>query len=67
MRALLGLMRENGAGLQGNLANWQDLLQRATSSLKILDPGLGNQELVQSVAAELAKVTAFMTENSQRQ
>ena len=67
MRALLGLMRENGAGLQGNLANWQDLLQRATSSLKILDPELGNQELVQSVAAELAKVTAFMTENSQRQ
>jgi len=67
VRALLGLMRENGAGLQGNLANWQDLLQRATSSLKILDPELGKQELVQAVAAELAKVTAFMTENSQRQ
>ena len=67
MRALLDLMRENGAAVQANLAHCRDLLQRATSSLTILDPELGGEELVKSVAAELVKVTALMAESSHRQ
>ena len=67
MRALLDLVRENGASVQDTLVRCQGLLRRATSCLKILDPELGNQELVKSVAAELAKVRALMADNSQRQ
>ena len=67
MRALLDLMRENGASVQANLAHCQNLLQHATFCLKILDPELGEEELVKSVAAELAKVAALIAENSQRQ
>ena len=70
MRALLDLMRENGPSVQQNPAHCQDLLQRATSFppfLKILDPELGEEELVKSVAAELAKLATVIAENSQRQ
>ena len=67
MRALLELLRENGASVQANLARCRDLLQRATSSLTILDPELGREELVKSVAAELAKLATLIAENSQRQ
>ena len=66
MRALLDLMHENGTSVQEMLAACQDLLEFATSCLQILDPELGEQELVKSVA-ELAKVTALTAENSQRQ
>ena len=66
MRALLDLVRENGASVQENLMLCQDLLEYATSCLNILNPELGEQELVKSVAAELAKVTALIAENSQR-
>ena len=67
MRALLDLVRENGASVQANLAHCRDMLQRATSSLTILDLELGGEELVKSVAAELAKVTALIAQTSQRQ
>ena len=67
MRALLGLMRENRAEVQANLVQCQDLLQRASLNLKILDPELGGEELIKSVASELAKLTALIAENSQRQ
>jgi len=67
VRALLDLMRENVASVQDNLAHCQYLLQKASSHLTILDLELGEEELINSVAAELAKVRAFMTENSQRQ
>ena len=67
MRALLDLIRENGVDVQVNLVFCRDLLQQADSDLKILDPELGEKELVKSVAAELAKVTALVAENSQRQ
>ena len=60
-------MRENGAGVQENLVACQDLLQQASKHLTILDPELGEEELVKSVAAELAKLTALTAENSQRQ
>ena len=67
MRALLDLVRENGAAVQENLVACQDLLQQASKHLTILDPELGEEELVKSVASELAKLTALMAENSKRQ
>jgi hypothetical protein len=67
VRALLDLVRENGAGVQANLLHVQDLLRGASKHLTILDPELGEQELVKFAAAELAKLTAFMAENSKRQ
>ena len=67
MRALLDLMRENGASVQDNLVSCEQMLRRASEYLTILDPELGEEELVKSVAAELAKVTALLAENSQRQ
>jgi len=60
-------VRKNGAAVQDNLAQCKHLLEHATSCLEILDPELGEEELVKSVAAELARVTAFMADNSQRQ
>ena len=64
MRALLDLMRENGASVQNKLVPCQELLQEAMQHLQILDPGVGKEELVKSVAAELAKVTALIARSS---
>ena len=67
MRALLDLMRENGALVQGSLVYCSYLLRQASTHLTILDPEVGEEELVTSVASELAKVKALIAENSQRQ
>ena len=67
MRALLDLMRENGAAVQDDLVPCKYLLQQASGNLKILGPELGEEELVKSMAAELAKVTALIARRSQRQ
>ena len=67
MRALLDLVRENGADVQANLVYTQSLLQRASKHFQILDPELGEEELVKFVAAELARLTVLIAENSQRQ
>ena len=67
VRALLDLVRENGASVRENLMRYHIFLERVTSRLNILDPELGVQELVKSAAAELAKVTALIAENRQRQ
>ena len=67
MRALLDLVRENGASLQANLVSCEYLLQQASKNLTILDPELGDEELVISVTAELAKMTALIAKNSKRQ
>ena len=67
MRALLDLMRENGASVQADLLHCQNLLQRASKHFQILDPELGEEELVKFVAAEMAKLTALIAEKSQRQ
>ena len=64
---MLDHVRENGAEVQANLVPCQGLLQEASKHLQILDPEVGEEELVKSVAAELAKVAARMTEESQRQ
>jgi len=65
--ALLDLMRENGASVQENRVRCKHLLQQASNNLTILNPELGEEELVKSVAAELAKVTASISRSSQRQ
>jgi hypothetical protein len=56
MRALLDLMRENKAAVQASVLACQELLRAACSQLKILDPKLGVQELIESVAAEQANL-----------
>jgi len=67
VRTLLDLIRENGASVPANLVKRHNLLQRASKHFTILDPELGEQELVKCVAAEMAKVTALIAENSKRQ
>ena len=50
MRALLDLMRENGAAVEGVAASGQALLEQAKSELKVLDPEVGDAGLIKSVA-----------------
>ena len=56
MRALLDLLRENEAEVQAIRCNCKHLLQMASSQLKILDPRLGEEKLIKSVAVEFSKV-----------
>jgi hypothetical protein len=59
VRALLNLMRENEASVQKLAAGCQQVLTHASSSLNILDPEIGEEELIQAVAAELARLRAL--------
>ena len=56
MRALLDLMRDDESGVQTLAAGCAAVLQSATNILDILDPEVGEEELIQAVAAALAKV-----------
>ena len=56
MRALLILMRENDAAMQDLSDRCHKLLRAACKNLKILDPELGEQELIELVAAKMAKL-----------
>ena len=56
MRALLDLIRENEAGVQKWAAACAAVLERARQHLTILDPGVGEEELILAVAAALAKL-----------
>ena len=56
MRALLDLLRENEAEVKTMLHCYQVILREASRHLKILDPEHGEEELIKSVAAELAKL-----------
>ena len=58
MRALLDLMRENEANVQVWAAACKELLQQALRHLEILDPEVGEEELIKAVAAEVAKLRA---------
>jgi hypothetical protein len=64
---MLDLMRENGAAVQDNLVPCECLLRQASENLKILQSELGEEELVKSVASELAKLTALKARSIQRQ
>ena len=64
---MLNLLHENEAVGQQDLLNCKHVLEQASKDLTLLDPELGEEELIKSVAAELAKVTARMAENRERQ
>jgi hypothetical protein len=57
VRALLDLMRGNEATVQGEAGGCPSLLGEASAHLKILDPEHGEKELIELVAAELAKLS----------
>ena len=57
MRALLDLVRENETRVQDISGSCQDLLRLAASNLTILDPEHGEEELIELVAAALAKLS----------
>ena len=59
MRALLDLLRENEAAVNTMLRLCRSVLQYVSAHLKILDPKHGEEELVKSVAAELAKLMSL--------
>ena len=58
MRALLDLMRENEAGVQ-MLAAACALVLAASQRLTILDPEVGEEELIKAVAVALARLRAL--------
>ena len=57
MRALLDLMRDNEAAVKCKFGVCTDLLREAAWNLKILGPENGKKELIELVAAELAKLS----------
>ena len=59
VRALLDLMRENETSVQMLAAQCAALLELASQHLTILDPEVGEEELIKAVAAELAKLPAL--------
>ena len=56
---MLDLMRENEEELQVFAAPFQELLELANQHLTILDPEVGEEELIKAVAAELARLRAI--------
>ena len=56
VRALLDLMRQNKTAVQEMLPACQIMLQKASSCLQVRDPETGEEELVKSVAVEMAKL-----------
>ena len=56
MRALLDRMRDNEAAVQSVAASCAGVLKLASQHLAILDPEVGEQELIQAVAAALANL-----------
>jgi len=59
VRALLNLMRENGARLQNVADVCANNLQFASQHLTILDLEVGEKELIKAVAAEVARLRAL--------
>ena len=57
VRALLDLMRENEAAVQDESVRCITLLNNASVHLNILDPEHGEEELIELVAAALAKLS----------
>ena len=59
MRALLDLLRENEASVQKLAAGCAAVLRDACRHLKILDPEVGEVELIQAVYHRLEKLPAL--------
>ena len=60
MRALLDLMRENETRVQETAPECAAMLEHASMFLTILDPEVGEEELIKAVAAEAAKLPALL-------
>jgi hypothetical protein len=56
VRALLDLMRENEAVAQNVAALCEEVLERARLHLKVLDPEVGDKELIKEVEVEALKL-----------
>jgi len=56
VRALLDGMRENETAVKTSTDAFESTLNLASSYLKVLDPEVGEEELIEAVAVELAKV-----------
>jgi hypothetical protein len=56
VRALLDLLCENEARVQKWAAECAHMLESASNHLTILDPEVGEEELIQAMAAALAKL-----------
>ena len=56
MRTLLNLMREHQARIKHVAAACAAVLESASKDLTILDPEVGEEELIQAVAAALANL-----------
>ena len=56
VRALLDLMRENQASVQKHAVPCAAVLELASQELTVLDPEVGEEELIQAVAAALANL-----------
>jgi len=56
VRALLDLMRENEARVQKVSAMCAQILESSRQQLTILDPEVGEEELIQAVTAALANL-----------
>ena len=59
MRTLLGLMREKRASVHNLAAVFHQVLELASQQLTILDPEIGEEEIIQAVAAELTRLGAL--------
>jgi hypothetical protein len=59
VRALLALMRENATRAQNMAAACAKFLEHASEDLTILDAEVGEEELIQAVAAEVARLRAL--------
>ena len=60
--ALLDLMREKEEEVQNVADLCAHMLEHARQELTILDPEVGDEELIQAVAAELARLRAFSSD-----
>ena len=56
---MLGLIHENEAVVRKLAPASAAVLELASEHLKILDPEVGEQELIKAVAAEVAKLRAL--------
>jgi len=56
VQAFLDLMRENETSVKKWAAACASVLEHASHTLTVLDPEVGEEELIQAVAAALAKL-----------
>ena len=60
VRALLDLVRDNEATVAK--VSTRHILQHASEHLTILDPDVGDEELIKAVATELTRIDARLSE-----